>query len=1337
MNNYSSEQSEDTCFLLSNNNSASMNGVFAVSSSIKANVVGRAKLRSQSKLKAHITKSISFSSNLVVDTKLKVKRLDTIALHSKLKSSGNVKSKLSGIISQTANVSSESSISILHTDKLGAYSQHLKNIHGFAPNNKLYPIGDISNELDGNFFVNEYRQPECYSSIDEGVAVGNYHENFQVSTPTSDEHLTFITPSSLYTSGSFRYVCEVTRPTSTPVHSFLCFRAAAPTKNYASQIPPTYRIHNIFLKDPNDKTIIQYRDFVVRGDSNFDNYKEHNYTTYVSSSLVNATNLNFDDPNYPSLDITDSPYTLSFDVEIRCEDISFSDRFSEGYEQRACRLNDPFIADSGNNYLAFDGSPLSSQSLYYQINPSHHIRITAIEILNSGTPEGWLNARSSMDLNIAVPEKGNRITRSILPNKIELYNYNNEIYPTVNDDPPLSQNLWVNNDNSLDNTTASGCSDIVKILRLKEDEEYITLNYTSISSSGKLLLKFAHEPPRPVEKFIRGAFNIGFNSPNREFDYASFGQTQEVDSFFNIDEIFLSVIAKKDPASPDYTIDVVGYSDDKLLASTPQIGGFLQNIEGVGSEPLVSGFYPSNELAISAESISDKGEFLVRSALQNAGGDHYLVAQYADMSGSTQISSTEFEEYIIPLKIYKDSLNNYGHNCSLSSYFEHLYVDICPLPSGASIAHIALLATYPPSNAMTLYTLGYKDLEIGSADAKLFTSESKSTDPHYNRGPSYGPISQIENIPHAYTFNETFKQNYSRRWRNVDGLVAVGPFDFNSFDFSFYNPQLPKPFFGGYFSFNDDSGNNIISEPMLDLETVDGLYVGTYNKVSNIGLRFNTSSLFSHSTSYTTIDWTDNPNYTSDPLYGKIADAFDNAVRVNSNNGYISFPHFEMPSGCAIVVRFSPDVSMSGVSHNYYNSGIIFSKHDAGKDVEIALGYTNGFLTAYSTDSNGNPIVIYDDKPYYEYAYPLCAIVTYNNNNNGRLSLYTDDELNSFNFERLRAASDEYEIVQSDSSLTFGYSHGGDVGVDAFITDIAISAPSTQIINVPLSFNPSSFLDSIHNKYWEVGESYTQDTNKAWSYIDKNLDDWHLGDFNICEFNLAFDRFTSRFGKDFITHRVKNDGIAYQNKTDISLPSNVDSESSYHTQIENDMLRLPLSPKNNSFASLNVMENIRPRIANSFVRGYHIFEEAFVVDTVLEHVTYNDIIWNDGNVGPKLVVSLYTPSKNNPDMPYQNMGLINRSIHYLEPSGCIHKISSKFSFDDLFDQDGEDWYLFDQRLNPSELDNKYLARDIDEMFLQYDIVYPSGEPYDSSITIYGTTITLTEALHRARTINNL
>lgn len=1318
-----------TCLALKFNNGAR----FKCRSKIRAtvNVLNSAKatIKAETHIRSQATNNTKIVANLQIDSKFSSSaQHSSLSAASRIKVYGNIRSKASKNTTVKSTITSNSKIVVDYVDKIHGNLQKIKSIPNFQPLEKLFPINDVTTSLNGNFFVNEKRGTQLYSSIDEGIALGNYYENFNSSIRIADDKQTFIQPSSLYTDGTFRYTCQVSTPTSTPYESFLYLRASAPISNYSANIAPLYKLYNIHLKDPSGNIIIEYEDTLVMGDADYSNPQDHNFTTYIINTKTNNTSKYSEDPAAPIFGST-LPYTLNLDLDIICQDKSFTTGFDKGFEEFGCNLD--FVEDSGNNYLAFDGAPFATQSLFYNINPSDHIRITALEILNSGSVFGF-GAQNYVNMVVQVPESGMRLSREILPSQLQLSNFDTFIYPSSN------TNVWTSPITNENNVSVSGCVALTNAIRIKDADDYITLNYVDdISTSGKLIVKFSHEPPIPLDRYVDGAFNIGFNSNNREFDFAGYKKTYEVDSYFDIEEVYLKVIANKNITSPNYAFDVVGYSNDKLLFVTPSVGGFLQNIEGSGNIPTVSGYVPPNDLGISNDSLSNKSEWLVRSGLINDGGDHYLISQYVDPTLQTTVDSSEFKEYLVPLKIYTQSLNNLDDNYSLSSYFENLYLDIYPIPSGASIAYMSLVVSYKPSNAMSLHTLGYTGAEIGTENTKLFPSMLDHTDIPSSTGPSFAPISNISSIPHGYSFGDTLKTNYSRRWRGTDGTVATGPFNFDEFDFSFYNPQLILPFFGGYYTFNRDVGNTILSEPIANIDTLTGSYVGTYESVKNIGLRYKSASLFTDATYYTTIDWTSLNGYNNDPLYGKIADAFDTALKVNNNNQYVSFPSQDITDGFIIFTRFSPDVAMSGISHNFYNSGVICSKYDSGNVLEFVLGFNNGHLTAHATDSNNNLITIQDPELYSNYSYPLSIALAYNNNNDMRLSLYTDNEINSFNFTRLRDQSEVFTIATGNSNINFGFSSGSGVGTIGYLTDIGISIPSTQNPPRSLQMDIEEYLNTVHNKYWASGESYTNDTSTMWSYVDKDVDSWHLGAFKICEFNLDFDRFTQRIGKDYLSHLAINDGLAYSNTTDISIPTSIDSSCSYHTQIENDMLRLPLSPKADSFASENVLYAIRPRIVKSVVRDYDIFSEAFVVDTILEHITYNDIIWSNGQIGPKFIVSLYTPNKDNPETPYHNLGLINRSTHYLAPSGCFQKISSVFTFEDLFNEDSEDWCKFDQSQNLTEFNHKYFSKDIQEMFLQYDIVYPSGNAYESYINIYAVTVTLTEALHRARTINNL
>ena len=93
---------------------------------------------------------------------------------------------------------------------------------------------------------------------------------------------------------------------------------------------------------------------------------------------------------------------------------------------------------------------------------------------------------------------------------------------------------------------------------------------------------------------------FGFGVPiSGAFKTAGKGPLPIFDNFFVVDSVSLKVTAKKAVGSRDYAIDVVGYSDDKILNITNASGGFLQNTEGTGNH--YHGFISSDVSAISAE----------------------------------------------------------------------------------------------------------------------------------------------------------------------------------------------------------------------------------------------------------------------------------------------------------------------------------------------------------------------------------------------------------------------------------------------------------------------------------------------------------------------------------------------------------------------------------------------------------------------------------------------------------------------------------------------------------------------------------------------------------------
>lgn len=1232
--------------------------------------------------------------------------------------------------SMSAIISAVGNFRNIYVDKFNGSFDRLKQLVTFDAGQKLYPIKDITISKNNISFVNkELRASGLHESIDEGIYVGpNYILNNKISNRISDDAVTFIQPSSIYAEGDFTYKCEISQPLITPIENFLFIRAAAPIFSYSSEVPAEYKIHNIKFEDPSGNLIVKYKDINFRGDGDYRSEYLNNFATYITEPEINYAALNTWSQKYPIFGEA-SGYTLSMDFSVNCISTPFTEDFSQGYESD-CTLD--FVNAGTNDYLAIDGAPLSTRTQGYELNPDNSIRISAIEIVSKGFSfsKSGIFHDNYLGFYTEVVPTGNRIERKIFPSRVLSPDFTTNIDPAVN-------SIWrsVDIDNNVyDNTTESGIAFLTNNLRNTFSVGYIELQSTApIADSGKLKLRFDHEPPFSLKQQTGGAFNFGAKRKNKNFNSSNYDVVYANDAFFTIDSIELHVRARKQVGGRDYSLDVVGYSDDGVINITSSVGGFLQNISGGSGElPLYSGFNPIDDLGIASESISDKFQYF-ETTRTNAGGDHYLLTQ------APVVTSTDFQTYIVPLKIYQDQVTlGKSKDYTMSSYFERLYVDIYPIPVGAAISRVDLVVKYKPINAIPLHTFGYEVDELTQRTLKLFPSARKEKDNRLNSIIQDVPLSLIQNIPHGYGNDKTLKTNYSRRWRGVDGNIFAGPFDPLDFSFAFENPQLEEPFLNGHFKFrNVNVDNNVIlSNSTNEFNDLSGIFHGYLNSslIKNIGLRFKNQSLFPHSTSYTTLDWT-TPGH---ELYGKIIDAFENTVRVSGSNGYIDFNNSPLSSGFSLFTRFVPDITISGSDYNLFNSGVIVSKWDSGEELEIALGYENGYLCAYAKDNNLDTIKVKDTIHYSDYQYPLSVLLTYNDNNSRKLKLYTDNELSYGEFNVLRDVSDEFILYSGNSNLTFGYSHGSGVGINAFITEIGISAFNSSGTNIRESGFDSrlqqttadSFLSSHRAKFWNQNEPYTNDRFSLWKYVDENTDDWHLGAFKYCEFFNSFDILKTRVGTDYIVHTFKNAGLTYDQIANLQLPSNITTSGiAYHTQIENDMLRLNLGGLNDRFFTAS------PRITKALPRGYSFDERGFVVETILQHECTNDIIWPDGKNGPRLIVSLYTKSKDSDLFDTTNWGLINRHIHHIPKDICWAKLNSTFNIDSLRDKETEPWSNFISDKNITELNHKYYSKDVNDMFVQYDLVYPSGN-FESKIKLHAVHVKLENALLKSGTSNS-
>lgn len=1199
-------------------------------------------------------------------------------------------------------------LSIPYTDKFAG------DFNDFTCVQKLYPSGDV---YTSDFVDDNNKHENLYQNIDEGVFTGQYHVPSGVSDRITDDRDTYIQPSSIHTDGTFNYECHIDSPAVVAKESRIFFRLAAPRSNwdgnganFDGEVAHEYTIKNISWKDPDGNAAITYKDIVMRGDADYGNNNYVNFGTYASKPEVNKFLLYQWQEGYP-LTGPSTGYTLSFDVVGRSLDDPFNDGFGLGYEENT----DVVDSTAGpNDYLAIDGSPLSTQNQSMAINPTNAIRISAIEICNSGGLVG-LGREQFFPIYMQVRPSGDSLERRAMPASILSWDYDSGVYP-------LASSVWNSPNQVADNTTVSGAQNLIQNLNYLNDSYYINLDRmdSQIADSGRLAVQFTlNNLDAPVK---RGQF--GFGHSKGAFDV---GNKKELDVFFKPTRASLRIRARKSDASiRDFSIDVVGWTDDKLLNVSSPKGGFLQSTGGTGDYVTTSG-YQGPDTALSSESLSSLDGYFSNSTPNNDGYDHYR------LTTAPTVNSTDFAWYEVELNIFEDNVAlGKSKDYAQSPNFESIFLDLYPLPSGAQISHMELCLKYSPSNGLNLHSVGGN---LGLIDGKrqegrLHPTSRQSTDTIINAGPTYNPISKIENIPHAFTTPSSIKSNYSRRWKGSDGLVN-GPFDADVFGFGFENPHLDHPFLSGLYDFSDYTGTTIRPKEIAEgLHANNGTLSTTFSQAiyKNVGWRFKTQNIFDYqkpswSSDYKTTDWTSlsngGSNFTTDDFYGKIADAFDSVVRVSGINSKVTFGSDAM-SNFAAYVRFSPDISITGVGYNLLNSGCIVSKWDSGKELEFAIGYQDGYLVGVARATDGSVVKVTDTAKYDTYQYPLPVILTYNSDN--KLRLYTDNELQN-SWTTLRAISSSFIAQTGDSSIVIGHSHGSGVGINGFISEFGISNSGNLVDSDPdlthKQTTAQSFLENRRVKFWETTDANTDDSYKLWDRVNESTLDWDLGAFSYCAFNHEFDWWTKRSGRDYITFDLKHAGSGYAPYANMAMPASTDNNVAYHTQIENDFLRFNLSDSSDNFYA------VAPRISKSLPRGYNFSERAMVVETVLQHKSDRNITWASGQAGPKLIVSLYTKNQEPDSYPTTNYGLVNRAIHYLG-SGCISRVDSKFDFNNFVDNT-EKWAMFPHERRLTEFNHKYYSKDIDKMFLQYDLVYPSGEEFESSIDIHTAHVRLDNA----------
>ena len=1186
---------------------------------------------------------------------------------------------------------------------------------------KLYPIKDLDIENNGVSLVDErLGNSGIYRSIDDGIFTGNVMQNEGSGYLISDNNSTYIMPSSVHTDGIFEYKFEVTKPAITPIDSILLFRATTPLSNYDGDNPPKYRIYDIKFLDPSGDPIAKYKDVSLTGEQDYSKIQQEHWFTVVTEPELFYAGTGVNRIDYPILN-EPSGYALSFKVDADCFHQPFSEGFTTGFEE-GCDLTRKFIDTDSDDYLGFDGSPLSTRTQGYSLNPTNSIKISAIEIVNAGLNSGIIED-AVLNIHLSPQPTGQRLERILSPTKVLTTSFTNDIYPTG------IQSTWMSSPDADGNVVYSNSGESEGVLRDRLENKFldgwITLDSINpVSSSGKLQLQFNNRAPEAIKQPTGGGFAFGPKYGGSDFGSAKVELVPVDDSFFVIEDILLRVSAKKAVGTDDFPIDVVGYSDDGILAITSQVGGFLQNADsGVGTIPTESGFLPTDELGISTSPISDKDAYFQRNVIEHAAGDHYLIP-------SPVVSGTSFAKYDVPLKIYDDTVElGRSPDYRMSSYFENLVLDIYPIPSGASIQRADLIIKYKPAGAIPLAIAGrLSEKDYTRRDVRLYPDAKATSDVISNKNTS--PLSLIENIPHGYTYLEdTLKTNYSRRWRGCTGNVDSSPFDAEAFDFSVIRLTRNQPFILGFYDFNILAVNGAGADIVKDLngDNTSGVFNSNINDslTRNIGLRFNSSGLFpSNIRSYKSIDWCP----AGHELEGKILDSYDNALRCSGVDGYLNFGNTPTASGFAVYTRFSPDVTVSGTSpdYNLWNSGVIFSKWDNGSHLEYALGYKDGYLTAYARNNVGTIYSISDTSLYSTYQYPLSTLVTYNASGDQKLRLYAYNEL-SYESTALCATSDAFVMYSGNSDLTFAHSAGSGVGFNCFINEIGISdvndSGNCNLIESGIP-EPSVQEETVENFFKSQAINFSLGNDNLWEFVDEKTDDWHLGSYKYCQFSPDFDVMSKRVGKDYIQHTFYNHGQSYGELTNVTLPDSVPTSGiAYHSQIENDMLRINLSGREDRFFA------IPPRIQKDLPRSYMFAEDALRINTIVQHYSDVDINWPDGKKGVKVIASLYTPRKESIAAPTINYGLISRDVHYVTPEDCWLKLKSKFTLGQYNDTTSEPWSAFNKLISKLEFEENYFSREIDDMFVQFDLVYPSGSYEVSELKIHSMDISLNDALH--------
>lgn len=876
---------------------------------------------------------------------------------------------------------------------------------------------------------------------------------------------------------------------------------------------------------------------------------------------------------------------------------------------------------------------------------SRYIRVSATEVSNSG--DFGFFKDEFLPFYIGVQEKGLRIQKSIKPQK---FYSDDKVQPLVN-------SIW---QGTYGHTSQNEEGRINLGSQLAESYDYSNAVLMSGDSGfGDLKLQFGLQDESYSFSYKNGEFAFAFDE--REFPVAKLSKDFTDKSWFIVDEIFLKVRAKKATGGSNFALDVVGYTNDGLLnISTPF--NFLDNkIEGSGTTPVGSGWNNLDNEAMAGEAISDLSEYF-EGAPQ--GANHY------QLSSDVIVNSETFQEYLVPLRVLKKDGIGDPIDYSQIPSFEKLFVDIYPIPIGAAFSSVELVVTYKPSNALSLTVLAgnLARIEKTRSESSLRPIAQGTNDDIVNAGSGYGLPSLIENIPHGYKTPATLKTNYARRWTGIEGSVVSGPFNPYQFDFGFSNPQLTTPFINGYYDFSLSSGNYVLPRKEK-YSLAQPIQFSSLTRLKNIGLRQGTKTILLDSPhAYESV--------ATDEI--KAADAYDtvllnkpNAVLPLNSGGFSAYLKFTLEAFSAYNV-----LTGSGLSLDIDTTSDSFKLTLASGNISVPFSRDKQF-------------------PYY-------LILTYNEHNNGKLSLYGKHD-------------SEETIYKSDIAFAGGLS-GVTLNANFYLHELGLS--NNNIVDENLytpnllakELSVQSFLDG-KSMYWsQPGDSAEDNEYSLPSYIDESTLDFDLGAFRSNQFTSEFDMFTKRVGKDFIGFSLNGSGA-------------------YNTQLENDFLRFNLSDTADNFYSTTV------RIEKGITEGYIFNKRAIVAETVVDYSQEGSVIWSDGKIGPKLIVSLYTKNSYTQEM-YPDIAsasgdicLVNRKEFYLDPWMSWERLDCTFDPDTY-------WGYNKPHVFNAEFDHKYVPKNLDTMFLQYDLEVPSGNQYSINLNIHAATVVLDDAIVKATEVFN-